>query len=136
MSKKNFEYQILPDDFIRLVQLKTGPSPHISVELGVFALKTAPTFTALSYTWGGEVRSQMIHVNGTSLHITPNLESFLWEVKRRIKTPVANTAADELSWNGGWLWIDSIWSVDLIKKYKKVELYRVSASSLTLTRPQ
>jgi hypothetical protein len=107
-SPNDFIYIPLPDASIRLVQLDIGPSQHISVNLGVYALKTAPPFTALSYTWGGEVRSQFINLHGTPFRVTPNLEAFLLEAKRRIEAISANKELDEKRWNGGWLWIDSI----------------------------
>lgn len=108
MSTKVFEYEPLPGVSIRLVQLTAGPLQHIVLQLGVFALRMAPPFTALSYTWGGEERSQPINIEGKSCHITPNLQSFLWEAKRRIEVSAATEARDRNNWNGGWLWIDSI----------------------------
>jgi len=78
------------------------------LELSAFALKQAPDFTALSYTWGGEERSQLINLQGRQFHIIPNLESFLWEAKHQIELSRVEQNHDEGSWNGAWLWIDSI----------------------------
>ncbi|KAH7354691.1 heterokaryon incompatibility protein-domain-containing protein [Rhexocercosporidium sp. MPI-PUGE-AT-0058] len=108
MNSEGFVYSPLPDDSIRLVQFEIGPSEHISLKLGVCTLKSAPHFTALSYTWGGEARSKLINLQGTVFRITPNLEAFLLEAKRRIETLSTKNELDEKRWNGGWLWIDAI----------------------------
>jgi Heterokaryon incompatibility protein (HET) len=108
MGPNDFKFKPLPEGSIRLVQLKTGPLLRISLKLGIFALAAAPRFTALSYTWGGEERSQLINLQGKPYRITPNLESFLWEAKHRIETSSVAEERGEKEWNGGWLWIDSI----------------------------
>ncbi|KAM3077566.1 hypothetical protein ACMFMG_006902 [Clarireedia jacksonii] len=108
MNSEDFVYNPLPGDSIRLVQLEIGYSQHISLGLCVCTLETAQPCTALSYTWGGEVRSQLIELQGTAFRITPNLEAFLLEAKRRIEALSTNKELDEKRWNGGWLWVDSI----------------------------
>jgi Heterokaryon incompatibility protein (HET) len=89
------------------VQIKAGSTQHIAFNCDVFALDGAPTFTALSYTWGDEERTQQIELQGKSLLITKNLESFLLEAKRRMEVS-AGDSLDKQGWNGGWLWIDSM----------------------------
>jgi len=106
MMAKDFKYEPLREGCVRLLWINTGFPQHISLDYGVFVLGKAPNFTALSYAWNGEERTQPIELQGKSLLITKNLESFLREAKRRIEL-----YEDELvkrDWNRGWLWIDAI----------------------------
>jgi hypothetical protein len=106
-TSNDFEYNLLPAGSIRLVQLDLGPSRHISLKLGVYDLKSAPPFTALSYSWVREVRYQSVLLQGATLCITQDLLSFLREAKCRIENFSADSARNETYWNGGWLWVDS-----------------------------
>jgi hypothetical protein len=56
------------------------------------------TYTALSYAWGGNVRSKEIRIEGTAFPITPSLEPALLRIRTCIKSANIGTC----------LWIDSI----------------------------
>jgi hypothetical protein len=103
---EDFKYDYLYEGCIRLVRINVGFTQHVSLDYSVFALNNVPNFTALSYAWNSEKRTQRMELQGKSLLITENLESFLREANRRMEL-----YEDELvqhDWNGCWLWIDAL----------------------------
>jgi hypothetical protein len=68
----------LPQDHFRLLYLEPGDKDsEIHCRLAVFELQSAPTYEALSYTWGEAVLSRKIICNGSSLQVTSNLHDAL-----------------------------------------------------------
>ncbi|RDW81871.1 hypothetical protein BP6252_02983 [Coleophoma cylindrospora] len=77
---------------IRVLDLDAAPSSNanpnhrnvISGRLRVVDLNDAPTFTALSYTWGdySEPVKDMIECNGYPLEVTRNCWSALWHLRK------------------------------------------------------
>jgi hypothetical protein len=64
----------LREDHFRLLYLEPGDNDSaIHCRLATFALQSAPTYEALSYTWGEAVLSHEIICNGASLPVTSNL---------------------------------------------------------------
>ncbi|KAL5330936.1 hypothetical protein ACEPPN_000462 [Leptodophora sp. 'Broadleaf-Isolate-01'] len=80
MSTTHIEKKRLhePLDTIRLLQMPWGRGTStFDGDLVPFALQTCPDFVALSYTWGKDMHSQAININGHDVHVTENLHSFL-----------------------------------------------------------
>ncbi|OCK73913.1 HET-domain-containing protein, partial [Lepidopterella palustris CBS 459.81] len=87
---------------IRLLELGTTdsqPGP-LTCQLRVFSRNKAPSYSALSYTWGGQEPNVWIIVNGRWFAITPKLNSFLRQAVRHTR--------DAVGWRGGYLWVDSV----------------------------
>ncbi|KAG4437090.1 hypothetical protein IFR05_007424 [Cadophora sp. M221] len=87
-----------PLDTIRLLQMPWGRGTStFDGDLVPFALQTCPDFVALSYTWGKDMHSQAININGHDFHATENLHSFL-----KLIPNLPEFSPDT------WWWIDSI----------------------------
>ena len=70
----------LPQNHFRLLYLEPTSSHKnsaIHCRLATFELQSAPTYEALSYTWGEAVLSHEIICNGSSLQVTSNLHGAL-----------------------------------------------------------
>jgi len=79
----NYHYSRLKDGEIRPLELFPGTDADpICCHLCEHPIDKCPPFEALSYTWGGEQRSETIRVNDGSLIVTPNLYSALQELRR------------------------------------------------------
>jgi Heterokaryon incompatibility protein (HET) len=69
------------DETIRLLQIAPSTNLDSSVPLECSILKTrlevAPVYTALSYTWGNDVATASLSIDGLSFMIRPNLHSAL-----------------------------------------------------------
>lgn len=96
-----FEYQALEPNQIRLLRV----NPTVSNALGYVectlvqaSLANPPPYTALSYTWGNQIRYRNVLIDGCRLPVTPNLESFLRQVLSSLQE------GKEV----GYLWIDAI----------------------------
>jgi len=80
MSKSTYQYTPLNPQSreIRLVRLHPG-SRQVPLECDMILadLETAPTYDALSYTWGDSTRSQNIYLDGHQFPIGENLSSAL-----------------------------------------------------------
>ncbi|KAH7333365.1 heterokaryon incompatibility protein-domain-containing protein [Rhexocercosporidium sp. MPI-PUGE-AT-0058] len=87
-----------PLDTIRLLQMPWGKGAStFDGDLVPFALQTSPDFVALSYTWGTEMHTQPLSINGHDFYVTENLYSFL----RRIPD-LPEFSPDT------WWWVDAI----------------------------
>jgi hypothetical protein len=68
----------LPRDHFRLLYLEPGDKDStIHCRLATFELQSAPTYEALSYTWGEAVSTHEIICNGSSRQVTSNLHDAL-----------------------------------------------------------
>ncbi|KAH7091148.1 heterokaryon incompatibility protein-domain-containing protein [Paraphoma chrysanthemicola] len=88
---------------IRLLWISHSDIPGISFHchLEVFDLDNAPTFTSLSYAWGGTTRDVPLHTSdGSIIMIGQNLHDFL---RHGVNDPLNDTRP--------WLWIDQL-SID------------------------
>ena len=69
------------DETIRLLQIAPSTNLDSSVPLECSILKIrlelAPIYTALSYTWGNDVATASLSIDGLSFMIRPNLHSAL-----------------------------------------------------------
>ncbi|RAL59326.1 hypothetical protein DID88_006931 [Monilinia fructigena] len=107
-SFTSYQYEVLPEGYIRLVHIKAGtPEDPIELELksirfrpfkltGWIPEKYIPHYEALSYTWeeNGKEDNLPGMVNGQPFYITANLHSALLAIRRNpISLP---------------LWIDAI----------------------------
>lgn len=83
MTVRNMEslYQPLPtSESIRLVKLDRETASPVCGELICTPLKAAPSFFALSYTWGNQKQSSSVTLNGIHLQITPGLAAGLQKI--------------------------------------------------------
>ncbi|OTA54495.1 HET-domain-containing protein [Hypoxylon sp. EC38] len=86
MQQNNFVYSPLAQDEFRLLRLRwtAGENGHnykdtevpIECELTHHSLNSSPDYTALSYTWGTDLPSRKIKMNGKFMLIRENLYSF------------------------------------------------------------
>jgi hypothetical protein len=68
----------LRDGEIRVLTLHAGDVPDlVKCSLQVVLLDEKPVYEALSYTWGDPDTTEAIHVNGTRVDVTVNLENAL-----------------------------------------------------------
>lgn len=63
-------------------------------------LEDYPQFTALSYTWGGQIPTRILFVEDAWLKITPNLHAFLLQVQS-----FRNEGEEK---DVEWIWADSL----------------------------
>jgi hypothetical protein len=72
---------LVHDETIRLLQIAPSTNLDSSVPLECSILETrlelAPVYTALSYTWGNDVATASLSIDGLSFMIRPNLHSAL-----------------------------------------------------------
>jgi hypothetical protein len=68
----------------RLLILNPAFSRHAPLEchLRTFNLSSLPRYEALSYTWDRQKLSRNIKCNGSKLHVTPNVEAALKQLRR------------------------------------------------------
>lgn len=138
-SQNEFNYQPLPDGYIRLLRLLPSSSPNLccDMEQAELASPYCPSFTALSYTWDGQALYRPLLINGQLfgqlfgqlLFVTPNVESFLRQVQWS-RSP-RNTARDQ---NEGqmflqateFFWIDAICinQTDIRERERQVPLMK------------
>ena len=111
-SVSPFKYEALPTKTsFRLLNLEmnhsTEPNAELTYSLRTYDLRDAPSFRALSYTWGppyrnpitGEIDADLdnaryISCNASEFHITSNLFDALWALKEAKVI--------------GWLWVDAL----------------------------
>ncbi|MCJ1307544.1 hypothetical protein MMC25_001190 [Agyrium rufum] len=93
-----FPYYPLEPGEIRLMKVIDSTGRYICCEAQTVALEAAPAFTALSYTWEGQLNSRPLLCNGSKIGITSNLENYLREIQ---------DGGDDLE-RGGWRWIDAV----------------------------
>ncbi|KAM3086778.1 hypothetical protein ACMFMG_000901 [Clarireedia jacksonii] len=92
-SFRSYQYEDLPQGYIRLVHIKPGkPEDPLELELnsirfrpfwrfGFNLLKYVPRYEALSYTWDDNGKKLPVIVNGQSFYIIPNLHSALHAIR-------------------------------------------------------
>ncbi|KAF4440330.1 HET-domain-containing protein, partial [Fusarium austroafricanum] len=84
-----FKYQQLRPywlDFVRLIILKPARSHNAPLECRIitFPLSDLPQYEAVSYTWDNQKPCRPLHVDGSILLVTPNVESALRHMRGRI----------------------------------------------------
>jgi hypothetical protein len=103
---------------IRLVKIIPGPPGSIiEFEVNTCFLDQAPSYTAISYTWGSPSGFQEILVRSQLNSVPKNLWRFL-DQARRLR------CLDSLT---GWLWIDAL-SIDQLDPLEKLEQVGVISS--------
>jgi hypothetical protein len=116
--KLEFRYKPLAGDGqIRLLELTMGPYRNIEGKMVHTSLETAPTYAAISYTWGDPKTCYGLTVDGTLLPITASV----YDIIQRL-TPLFGSTK---------LWIDSICinQKDGHEKSKQVRMMREIYSS-------
>lgn len=95
-SGNNYQYRALQNRTeIRCLTLSAGTeSDPLTCDIRHYNLSDNPSFEAISYVWGSLVRDEAITCNDQILHITPNLQRSLRQVR------LTSTARV--------LWVDSI----------------------------
>ena len=107
----------LGSERIRLVKITPGPpGSTIECEVRVCFLDQAPTYTAVSYTWGSPLGFRDVLIHGQPHSVPKNLWRFLDQARRL-------SGSDRFS---GWLWIDAL-SIDQSDPHEK--LYQVEIIS-------
>ena len=92
-----YEYKRLSERHIRLLRLQRDPSGfHCELLLHSLDLHPAPSFEAISYTWGNFLKTHSLTIENCSLPITKNAHEIL--------SKFASTSQSRL------LWIDAICS--------------------------
>jgi Heterokaryon incompatibility protein (HET) len=114
---EEYEYLRLDVNEIRILEILPGEdSEPVVCQLKHFFIDELPTYSALSYTWGDELTSEFVLIDGKRLGIKPNLDAALREFRR---TPVEFETADTeeksmgkfpaLEYHGtSLIWIDAI----------------------------
>lgn len=83
MTSPQFQYrhtsldQAQPDAFRLLTLIPGNDEEPVQCRLTIHRRHDAPLYRALSYTWGNEPPSQLVHVNRRKFLVTPNLHSAL-----------------------------------------------------------
>lgn len=97
----SFVYPSLQPGHIRLIRVQQQSTwPYISCDMKIVKLEESPQFTALSYTWGGQIPNRMLFIGDAWLRVTPNLYAFLLQVQN---------FGDEAKEKGvEWIWADSL----------------------------
>lgn len=96
-DRKSFSYTPLPDPdiYIRLIEIDTeNEDGEIRCNLTTWLTEEAPSYQAISYTWGEATSTTRIFISGKELQVRINCEY----------------ALRQASWHGGsqYFWIDSI----------------------------
>ena len=75
----SFSYQSLHPGEIRLLEKVPGGHPrNLRFDLKHFRQQAAPSYTAMSYTWGHDEASKVIYLNGKRFYVRPNLWGCLY----------------------------------------------------------
>ncbi|KAI6081761.1 heterokaryon incompatibility protein-domain-containing protein [Hypoxylon rubiginosum] len=94
----DFEYgTTLNDNEIRLLQPAQINGGHLSFQIKRVVRAQAPVYTAISYTWGKEEKSETIILDRRKFKVTPNLWSCLYHI---------GCACRSSAWT--CLWVDAI----------------------------
>ena len=108
----------LGSERIRLLKITPGPTGStIECEVKTCFLDQAPSYTAISYTWGSPLGFQEILVRDQLISVPKNLWRFL-DQARRLRSLYPFT---------GWLWIDAL-SIDQLNPREKLEQVGVISS--------
>jgi hypothetical protein len=111
------EYRPLLSGEIRLIHVLPGlDSDPMKIELlSNISLASAPSYTALSYTWGEPSSTDIILVDGSPLSVTKNLATGLWQLRQRV--------TDHQKFK---LWVDAICinQQDAMEKNTQIPLMR------------
>jgi hypothetical protein len=96
---------------IRLVKiLLDPPGGPIGCEVNTYFMDQAPSYTAVSYTWGSPLTYREILIDGQPCGVPKNLWRFLDQARR---LPDVNHLT-------GWLWIDAL-SIDQLNPQEKLD---------------
>lgn len=94
-APKKLDYQPLEGlDKIRLIELLPGTTKSVGCYIHVVSLDDAPTYEALSYTWGAVVKTKRLHCQQEYLDITKNLHSAFIRLCRKTSSR--------------FLWVDAV----------------------------
>lgn len=108
----SFEYRPLlsPDRQIRLLEVRVSSTDELYCTLEAYDLRTAPSFVAISYTWGSALDRGEVFINSRSREVRLNCQSALRQMTE------CNIQ--------GWLWIDAVCinQDDNAEKAKQVEM--------------
>lgn len=97
----SFVYPPLQPGHIRLIRVQQQSNrPYITCDMKIVKLEESPQFTALSYTWGGQIPNRMLFIGDAWLKVTPNLYAFLLQVQN-----FGEKAKEE---GVEWIWADSL----------------------------
>jgi hypothetical protein len=103
---------------IRLVKIIPGPlGGKIECQVSLCFLDEAPSYTAVSYTWGSPLGFREILIGGRPHSVAKNLWRFL-DQARRLR---------DLSPLTGWLWIDAL-SIDQSSAQEKLDQVGIISS--------
>lgn len=83
-SYQRYTYQPLQDAHIRLLRLHSDRDSGSPLRFSIFhtPLVSAPTYTALSYTWGERAGSGLVLIDADHVSVTPNLKHALQRLRR------------------------------------------------------
>ncbi|KAF2181322.1 HET-domain-containing protein [Zopfia rhizophila CBS 207.26] len=82
MTDSTYQYEPLPDDFIRLLHLIPGENEDpVTVQLVSVPLGEAPSFEALSYVWGDRLNTTEIECGQRPFSIRTNLRDALYHLR-------------------------------------------------------
>ncbi len=73
-----FSYTKLSSKEFRLLRPVFANPQEISLRVEQVQRQHAPSYTAVSYTWGDDNPTEIIQLNGQSFHVRPNLWSCLY----------------------------------------------------------
>jgi hypothetical protein len=103
---------------IRLVKITPGPpSSTIRCEVRTCFLNRAPSYTAVSYTWGSPLHFREILIEGRAHSVPKNLWRFMDQARM---LPNSDRSID-------WLWIDAL-SIDQSDPQEKLDQVGIIAS--------
>lgn len=118
-----------PDRYIRLTEIHDADTTDgaLSCTLTIWLTSDAPTYQAISYTWGNENSTARILVNDQELHVRVNCEYTLRQAR----------------WHGGsrYFWIDSVCinQTDLVERTRQVaqmdQVFRNASNVLACVGP-
>lgn len=95
-----YSYPTLAAHQIRLLRpTHDASSRDLRFEVSTVLRQAAPTYTALSYTWGDQKPTKIIHLDGKPFYIRPNLWSSLFYLSAARLRP-------QIKWD--WIWVDAI----------------------------
>ena len=75
----------IESNLIRILVLIPAKSPHAPIVCRLVTLQqpAQPKYEAVSYTWDNQKRTQAIQCDGSTLLVTPNVESAMRHLRRR-----------------------------------------------------
>ncbi len=120
---------------IRLLLIKLGKGEDIiHVDLCTYPLDCAPTYVALSYTWGDPKHTSVILCQGRTLRVTQNLKDALWQLRESHDTFTKRGYARRKDNKSPYFWIDAVCinQNDDVEKNHQVKLMREIYSDIVI----